>query len=233
MDWFIILWNFLTSDPLAIAGETFIGLSIASFAVRKYLKYRGIKNDPLVAAIDLDVAVAKETIDTLVNERINKAVKPVSITTPCACVNHQAVKILQPNQDQKESETKPEDPKPIEEADPKTPIIPIIILLLLIPILSACSLLTSAGSYLVDNVEITWKQDKASLVSMPIDSIVVKFDPAYWKEDYVSRDSNYAEQEKDMVINNYEVWQLKTPNWRRFEVRRQDTIIYIYKTIKQ
>lgn len=144
-----------------------------------------------------------------------------------------------------------EDTKPVAAAAPESeesdddsgktdkirpgPVASVILLLIMAGwALSACSLLGTAASYFKDNVEITWKNGEGSaIVGQPIDSIVVHFNSAYWKEDVkINPDSVYVESEKDFDNNGYSVWTLQTPNWRRYEVRKLDTVIYIYKKSK-
>ncbi len=102
----------------------------------------------------------------------------------------------------------------------------LILILLLLPIISSCQLLNAGYGLLKDNIEITWKQDKAKNLT-PIDSIVIRSNPVYWKE--IASDSISFEKEKMFNKNGYTIWRLETPNYRRYEVQRLDTIIYIYR----
>lgn len=129
-------------------------------------------------------------------------------------------------------EEKPEDEK---EADTlkKSNIINAglisLILFMWLPFFTiSCSLIDAGYQYASDNVEITWKGDEAT-EAKPIDSIVVKFDPVYWKETGDSFIYDSLEAETEFTKDGYRVWQLRTPNWKRLEVQRLDTIIYIYK----
>lgn len=102
----------------------------------------------------------------------------------------------------------------------------LILILLLLPIISSCQLLNAGYGLLKDNIEITWKQDNAKSLT-PVDSIVIKSNPVYWKE--ISSDSISFEKEKMFNKNGYTIWRLETPNYRRYEVQRLDTVIYIYR----
>jgi hypothetical protein len=92
--------------------------------------------------------------------------------------------------------------------------------------MSGCSFLKSTASYFYENIEITWKPDKAKDTE-PVDSIVVHFPPVYWTEppcEFVTE-----EKETEFTKSGYEVWILDNPFARRVEVKRQDTVIYIYR----
>ncbi len=102
----------------------------------------------------------------------------------------------------------------------------LILILLLLPIISSCQLLNAGYGLLNDNIEITWKQDNAKSLT-PVDSIVIKSNPVYWKE--TVSDSISFEKEKIFNKNGYTIWRLETPNYRRYEVQRLDTVIYIYR----
>lgn len=102
----------------------------------------------------------------------------------------------------------------------------LILILLLLPIISSCQLLNAGYGLLKDNIEITWKQDNAKSLT-PVDSIVIKSNPVYWKE--TVSDSISFEKEKIFNKNGYTIWRLETPNYRRYEVQRLDTVIYIYR----
>jgi len=96
-------------------------------------------------------------------------------------------------------------------------------LILLLLALSSCHVIDASYEYVKDNVSITWKGEEAK--GEPIDSIVIKFNPVYWKE---NADIGY-EDEQEFTDSGYRVWSLSTPYARRYEVLRLDTIIYIYK----
>ena len=102
-----------------------------------------------------------------------------------------------------------------------------LFILFLIPIYS-CGMLEAGVKYAKDNVQITWKGEEAT-DAQPIDSIVIKSDPVYWKEYDTSYLIDSVETETEFVKDGYRVWQLRTPNWKRLEVQRLDTVIYIYK----
>ena len=59
----------------------------------------------------------------------------------------------------------------------------ISILLLSATLFNGCSLFESSASYVLDNIEITWKPSKAQENTAPVDSIVVRFEPVYWVEE--------------------------------------------------
>jgi hypothetical protein len=104
-----------------------------------------------------------------------------------------------------------------------------IILLLLLPLFSCNPGFWQTGYKLFnDNVEITWKNDGTKQLQ-PIDSIIIKSNPIYWKEIDYGFVPDSAESESEIVKDGYRVWQLRTSSWRRFEVQRMDTVIYIYK----
>jgi len=103
----------------------------------------------------------------------------------------------------------------------------IIIILLTATILNSCSFFQSAKTFVDENVEITWKKDKAKDL-VPVDSIVVRFNPVYWKEDIVE-DSTDFNVESDLIKAGYSIWILEANSIRYNEVRKLDTIIYIYK----
>jgi len=78
-------------------------------------------------------------------------------------------------------------------------------------------------------VEVTWKKDKAK-DQKPIDSIVVKFNPVYWREPVVIEDdSTMINEETDRIVDGYQIWILETNTIRYNEVRKLDTVIYIYR----
>ncbi|MCO5250998.1 MAG: hypothetical protein M9949_06205 [Candidatus Kapabacteria bacterium] len=103
----------------------------------------------------------------------------------------------------------------------------ISILLLSAMLISGCSLFQSSAEYLIDNIEITWKPDKAKETT-PVDSIVVKFDPVYWVE-APCEDGTEEETELEFTKSGYGVWMLDNPYAKRYEVIRKDTVIYFYK----
>lgn len=102
----------------------------------------------------------------------------------------------------------------------------VALFLLLLP---ACKHLSPVSylSDIADNVQITWKGEEAK--GQPIDSIIIRSNPIYWKEVDSSYFLDSAESEAEFIKDGYRVWQLRTPNWKRFEVQRLDTVIYIYK----
>lgn len=99
-----------------------------------------------------------------------------------------------------------------------------ISLILLLLALSSCSVIDAGFNYVKDNISITWKGEEAK--GEPIDSIVIKFNPIYWKENeaVVSSDNEF-----EFTDSGYRVWILSTPSNRYCEVLKLDTVIYIYK----
>lgn len=94
---------------------------------------------------------------------------------------------------------------------------------------SGCSLFQSAYDVASEHVEVTWKKD-TSKEQKPIDSIVVKFNPVYWREPVVIEDdSTIINEETDKIIDGYQVWILETNTIRYNEVKKLDTVIYIYR----
>ncbi|MCO5250696.1 MAG: hypothetical protein M9949_04655 [Candidatus Kapabacteria bacterium] len=103
----------------------------------------------------------------------------------------------------------------------------LIIAILLSVTLSGCSIFQTSADYLIDNIEITWKPNKAQDTA-PVDSIVVKFAPVYWVEPPCEGDS-IPEIEYEFTKDGYEIWTLNNEYARRTEVFRKDTVIYIYR----
>lgn len=105
----------------------------------------------------------------------------------------------------------------------------ILIATTIILLFSGCSFLSSAYDVADDYIDISWKKDK-NKEQVIIDSIVIKFDMVYWKEE--SSDTNSVNIERDFDQNGYNVWILKTKGIRYNEIRKKDTVIYIYKAKK-
>jgi len=105
----------------------------------------------------------------------------------------------------------------------------ITVLFLTIMFLSGCSLFQSAYDVASKHVEVTWKKDNAK-DQKPIDSIVVKFNPVYWREpvEWVD-DSTMINEETDKIMDGYSIWILETNTIRYNEVKKLDTVIYIYR----
>lgn len=93
-------------------------------------------------------------------------------------------------------------------------------------VIPGCSFLGKAVGLLKDSVEITWKSDKASDLK-PVDSLVINFKSVYWIEPPCN--DSLLENEKSYNKLGYEIWRLRTPSKTRYEVRKQDTVIYFYK----
>ena len=126
--------------------------------------------------------------------------------------------------DKQESETKEEAEQAKSSKAGK-----VVIGLLFLFAFTSCSLLDAGVKYASENISITWKGEEA-IDTVPIDSIVIKFDAVYWKEshnNYYFADTN--EVEVEFIKDGYRVWQLTTPNWKRNEVQRNDTVIYLYR----
>jgi hypothetical protein len=127
--------------------------------------------------------------------------------------------------------TVPKDDEQSEEKEPakrkRKNIKPLIIALMLLP-LASCSLFDAGVKYATENIEITWKGDEAKS-KQPIDSIVVKFEPVYWKENCEGYVAVEEETEVEFIKDGYRIWSLKTPNVKRYEVMKLDTVIYLYK----
>lgn len=104
-----------------------------------------------------------------------------------------------------------------------------LIIVILTLLLSSCSLFQSAYDVASDHIDISWKKDK-NKEQVIIDSIVIKFDAVYWKEP--SCDKNEENIERDFDQSGYNVWILKTKGIRYNEIRKNDTVIYIYKAKK-
>lgn len=96
-------------------------------------------------------------------------------------------------------------------------------------LLSGCSLFQSAYDVASEHVEVTWKKDKAK-DQKPVDSIIIKFNPVYWREPVVIEDdSTMINEETDKKQDGYQIWILETNTVRYNEVRKLDTVIYIYR----
>lgn len=100
----------------------------------------------------------------------------------------------------------------------------VILIINLMLFATSCSYFSSAYDVAKEHISITWKKESDD--QKPIDSIVVKFNPVYWKE-YKKNDTNSTEI--DRVIDGYQVWILEVNNIRYNEVKKLDTIIYIYR----
>lgn len=139
-------------------------------------------------------------------------------------------KVLPANKNTPSGQTEEDEKEDKEASKPLTKgaFIPILLLFLL-PIAScAPGFLKTGYKMFTDNVEITLKDDGTE-PRQPIDSILIKSNPIYWKEVDSSYFLDSAESEAEFIKDGYRVWQLRTPNWKRFEVQRLDTVIYIYK----
>jgi len=108
-------------------------------------------------------------------------------------------------------------------------VIRVLILFSLVLVLSSCSLFQSAYDVADDYIDISWKKDN-NKEQVIIDSVVINFDAVYWKEE--SKDTNEINSERDFDQNGYNVWILRTKGIRYNEIRKKDTVIYIYKAKK-
>lgn len=229
----------ILSDPTWCAVIIAV-LSVLIFALKFALKMlsarTGIPTDDVQDAAD-DVKEAVETALPL--KKAGNTTTPVTTQKcTCGCVRSTTQnKVL--NSDKNEEHAAPTPAEATDEEVDNTGsgsgAIPIILAFILVAALSACSFLGSAANYLRDNVEITWDGNEVfgngdTATVAPIDSIVIRFNSAYWKEDVAPTniDSTYIESERDFNNGGYSVWTLQTPNWRRYEVRKHDTVIYIY-----
>lgn len=96
----------------------------------------------------------------------------------------------------------------------------IFIVIILTFSLQSCGSITDIFG-LAKEVGITWNPKNDS---KPIDSVKIKFDPAYRIEK-----SDTLNFETDTIIDGYSIWTLQQNGIRRTEVTKLDTIIYIYK----
>lgn len=114
----------------------------------------------------------------------------------------------------------------------KMKVIRVLILFSIILLLSGCSLFQSAYDVASEHVEVTWKKDKDK-EQVVVDSIVIKFNPVYWREPVIiENDSVMINEETDKIIDGYQVWILETNTIRYNEVKKLDTVIYIYRNKK-
>jgi hypothetical protein len=100
-------------------------------------------------------------------------------------------------------------------------IISVAILLLT---LNSCSFFTAATDVVDDYVSIEWKGNNDGKA---IDSIRIIYHPAYVMVPKSELDSSGIILNQD--INGYEVWVLEDVNFYHFDVRKKDTVIYIYE----
>lgn len=103
----------------------------------------------------------------------------------------------------------------------------ILIIAILTQLLFSCSLFQTAKEVINDNIEITWKKDKEKS-QVIYDSIIVKFEPVYWVE-FGKNDTLKTDIEVEYIKDGYRVWTLITPFKRYNEVKKLDTIIYLYR----
>lgn len=106
-----------------------------------------------------------------------------------------------------------------------------LISLIIVLLVSSCTLLDSGVKVFKDNVEISLKSDKSKI---PVDSILIKFEPVYWKENIVIDTTHpfilsQEGTEKEWKQDGYSIWVLQSGNMRRIEVKKLDTMIYLWK----
>lgn len=238
MDWLTNLYNSIDSTTgyfILLIVATLVGL-IARFASAKYkIPTTEIQNladevrDKAIAEIKEDVKEKLEELKadpepeltpepevevTVEKKEVKKPVKKAPAKT-----------VAKPTE---KVEAKPTKKTPSKGAVKKTKppsIGAILILIFLGSLITACSVLEPVAKLVKDNVEVTWKADKAA-DTVPMDSIVVSFNPVYWKE---VPDTTNNEKEKNFVRSGYSVWRLKTPVMTRYEVQKKDTVIYFYR----
>jgi len=108
----------------------------------------------------------------------------------------------------------------------------VIILLAFLASLSACQYLTGLGTttFKMNGVEVTWESEK-SFNSPPIDSIRIYNAPVYFISKPIVKDTlnPYKQEEIQFVKDGYSIWLLKNEAEWRIEVKKIDTVIYIFK----
>lgn len=221
-----LLSNIANDTALIYAVVTFSLAVIAIIALRVVKKKTGLPTEDLEAPlINIKEQAKAEIVESVMKVYRNSKTGKFVSTKP---------KVLPSNDDAPENKesTPQEEEEPKEEEEPAKEFNPnigmyMLLFLFLIPFYS-CSILDAGVKYAKDNIQITWKGDEAS-DNKPIDSIVVKFEPVYWKEYDTSYLVDSVETETEFVKDGYRVWQLRTQNWKRIEVQRKDTVIYIYK----
>ncbi len=103
----------------------------------------------------------------------------------------------------------------------------LILIVLITVFLYSCSLFQTAKDIVDDNIEITWKKDKDKK-QVIVDSIIIKFEPVYWVE-FGKNDTLKTDLEVEYIKDGYRVWTLITPFKRYNEVKKLDTVIYLYR----
>jgi len=221
----------LLADPTVLIALLAIILSCVAIVVLRYITIKkGIPTQDLQDKMQSIHNEAKQ----ILTEEITKTVKRNATTgrfvkkNPRTDAEKPAAKRrwrrTKSAKDKQETETKEE-----AEQSKSSKASKVVIGLLFLFAFTSCSLLDAGVKYASENISITWKSDEA-VNTMPIDSIVIEFEPVYWKENrdnYFFADAN--EVEVEFVKDGYRVWQLTTPNWKRNEVQRQDTVIYLYR----
>jgi len=96
----------------------------------------------------------------------------------------------------------------------------IIVVLILVFGLSSCTVLKSIYDFGADNISVTWKKSEGKTV---IDSLLIQNTSAY----HILK-CDTLDYEKDFELNGYNVWILKIDNKIRFEVKKKDSLIYLY-----
>lgn len=217
-----LLSNIGNDTALLYAVVTFLLAVVAIIALRVVKKKTGLPTEDLEAPlINIKEQAKAEIVEGVQRHtaRDPKTGKFVSLKQ----------KTMPANKKQPDTpKTVPKEDKE-EESEPakRKRKLHLLVMLFLLPLVS-CSLLDAGFKYAKDNVQITWKGDEAS-DNKPIDSIVVKSEPVYWKENSNSFLVDTLETETEFYKDGYRVWCLTTPTVKRYEVQRKDTVIYIYK----
>lgn len=101
-----------------------------------------------------------------------------------------------------------------------------VVILILLFAVAGCASVERSARYLYDNIEITWRASEVEQHDV-IDSIVVRFNPVYWR---IEQNNDIDDElEFEFYDAGYRVWMLETPQNLRYEVQKLDTVIYIYK----
>ena len=82
-----------------------------------------------------------------------------------------------------------------------------ILILALMLAFSGCSLLDWGAKKGIEAFEKYTTNLDSAAVKTPIDSIVIKFNSVYWKEQI---DTTKNECESEFTLDSYKIWQLKT-----------------------
>lgn len=110
---------------------------------------------------------------------------------------------------------------------------PTLLLLLCVSLaFTSCQYLTGLGTttFKMNGVEVTWESEK-SVNSAPVDSIRIYNAPVYFiSKPFVKDTLNpYKQEEIQFTKDGYSIWMLKNEAEWRIEVKKIDTVIYIFK----